>query len=203
MAKEQSLESKVKTYWTNRDKNSATGLALLDQCINRFAAHGDWDHLARFYVAALRVNQGPAIKRVIRAAFGDSVKFSLDSKHDTGGKFTKVNWPDAVFPLHESNTYGIVTSAVGQGKGWDNKEFQKSLAEALPSVKKERKVTDEAKKKVVKHLKTYTDKLAADGFVVGEILAMLQKELAASVATSGKGVEKKVVNGATVFEPQF
>jgi hypothetical protein len=63
-------------------------------------------------------------------------------------------------------------------------------------------VTDEAKTKVVKHLKTYADKLRADGFNVGEIIAMLQKELAAEVVTSAP-VQKSVVNGVTVFQPDF
>lgn len=198
MAQTQSLESKVKSYWTLREKNSANGLALLDMCIKRYAEHGDWDHLSRFIVGAMKVGQGPAVKTIIRAAFGNSVKFSLDSKHVTGGKFAKINWPGNSFPLAESNTYGIVTEAVGKGQGWDNKEFQKKIRETLPDTKKARTVSDEQKKKVVKHLLSYTDKLAQDGFNVGEIIAALIQERTAQAALKSAPVGK-IVNG----EPNF
>jgi len=181
--KTMSLESQVKGYWTRRDNNSVDGLALIDSCIKRFAEHGDWDALSRFYVGSLKVGQGPAIARIIRAAFGDKVKFHLDAKHDTGGKFSKKNWPDAVFPLHESNTYSLIAEAVANKQGWDHKVFQKSLMEAMPKEKTQRVVSEESKKAVVKHLMTYTSKLVDDGFNVGEIIARLQKELAAAQVT--------------------
>lgn len=178
-----SLESQVKGYWTRRDKTSVQGLILVNSCIQRFAEHGDWDHLARFYVGALKVGQGAAIGRIIRAAFGDKVKFKVDAKHSAGGKFTKVNWPDAAFPLHESNSYSLITEAIAANQGWDHKIFQKALSEALPTVKAARVANDAAKAKVLKHLVSYTDKLKEDGFNVGEILEMLQKELVAKTVT--------------------
>lgn len=203
MAKEMSLEAKVKGYWTGRDRNSAAGLVLLDTCITRCAEHGDWDHLARFYVGALKTGQGPNVKKILRAAFGNCLKFSLDSKHSTGGKFTKVNWPGNSFPLHESNTYSVVRAAISEGKGWDSKDFQKTLSDTLPAIpKKPRVVSDEQKKKVVKHLSTYMDKLTADGFSSGEILSMLQKELALK-AVKPSDVEAQVINGMKVFTPNF
>lgn len=205
MAKEMSLESLVKGYWTARDKNSARGLALLDQCITRFAQHGDWDHLSRFYVGALKVGQGPSVKRIIRAAFGQSVKFSLDSKHPTGGKFAKVNWPGVSFPLHESNTYSVVTKAVEQGLGWDSKAFQKALADVLPDLPKKAKTVDAATQtKEAKALAAKLKVLRDAGFDLGALVREAQSLLAANPqANADKTVEKKVVNGATVYEPSF
>lgn len=183
MKDQNSLESQVKGYWTRRDKNSVQGLVLVNKCIQRFAEHGDWDHLARFYVGALKVGQGPAIGRIIRAAFGDKVKFKLNAKHSAGGQFSKHNWPDAVFPLHESNTYSLISEAIAANQGWDHKAFQKTLMEAMPKEKAKRVASEESKAKVVKHLVAYTDKLKEDGFNVGEILERLQKELVAKTVT--------------------
>lgn len=195
-----SLDSQIKSYWTNRDKNSARGLVLIHDAIKRFAEHGDWDALSRFVTGAMKVGQGPAVKNIIRACFGNHVKWKADSKHDTGGNFTKVNWPGPAFDLSTSNTYGIIRSAVEQGKGWDNKVFQKDLKDALPSVdKKARTVDDASIERAAKHVCTYLKKLEADGFPVGEVLAKVEKERKAAVAT----VQVKVVNGAKVFEPSF
>jgi len=197
MAKELTLESKVKGYWTNRDKNSATGLALLDQCITRFAQHGDWDHLSRFYVGSLKVGQGPAVKRIIRAAFGQSVKFSLDSKHATGGKFTKLNWPGVAFPLHESNTYSVVTKAIEQNLGWDSKAFQKALGDVLPDLPKKGKTVDAATQtKEAKALAAKLKVLRDAGFDLASVVREAQSILAANPAPNSDG---SVKNGEPTF----
>lgn len=205
MEHKMSLESKVRGFWTGRDKNSAYGLKLLDQCITRFAEHGDWDHLSRFYVGALKVGQGPAVKRIIRAAFGQSVKFSLDSKHPTGGKFAKINWPGVSFPLHESNTYSVVKKSVEQGLGWDSKVFQKALADVLPDLPKKTKTVDAATQtKEAKALATKLKTLRDAGFDLAALVREAQALLSANPqANADKTVEKKVVNGTTVYEPAF
>jgi hypothetical protein len=69
--------------------------------------------------------------------------------------------------------------------------------------KKPRTVSDEAEKKVVKHLLAYLAQREAEGFSTGTILADVQKELVAKKASKSADVEKKVVNGVTVFEPSF
>lgn len=205
MEHKMSLESKVRGFWTGRDKNSAYGLKLLDQCITRCAQHGDWDHLSRFIVSAMKVGQGPAVKRIIRAAFGNHLIFSLDSKHPTGGKFTKANWPGVSFPLHESNTYSVVTRAVEKGLGWDSRVFQKALDEVLPKAEKPKKTVDAATQtKEAKALATKLKALREAGFDLAALVREAQALLSANPqANADKTVEKKVVNGATVYEPSF
>lgn len=180
--KEASLDIQAQVYWAGRKANGAEGLALLHACIERCAKHRDWDALSRFLVKAREHGQGTRVATIIRAAFGDKLTFKANSKHPTGGIFT-LGWAaDKPFPLRESNTYGAVREAVQKGMSWDDKELQKILPKPI---KKERQATPEQKQKVVKHLKAYTDKLKSDGFNVGEILAMLQKELASSVLMGG------------------
>jgi hypothetical protein len=197
MGKAISLDVQVQTLWAARKQNGVEGLALLHKCIERTAKHRDWDALSRFVMSARRHGQGARVGAIIREAFGDKLSFKANAKHPTGGTFV-LGW-QGEFDLRGSNTYGVIRDAVAKGVSWDDKELGKVLTKAP---KAERKVTDEAKTKVVKHLKTYADKLRADGFNVGEIIAMLQKELAAEVVTSAP-VQKSVVNGVTVFEPEF
>jgi len=196
MAKALSLDVQVQNLWASRKQNGVDGLALLHKCIERTAKHRDWDALSRFVMAARQHGQGARVGAIIRAAFGNKITFKANSKHPTGGTFV-MGW-EGEFDLRGSNTYGAIREAVAKGMSWDDKELGKVLPKAD---KNERKPTDEAVKKVVKHLKTYTDKLKADGFNVGEIIAALQKELAATSAPTG--VQKKVVNGVTILEPEF
>ena len=175
MANEQTLESRVKGYWTRRDNNSKDGLCLLDEAINRFAAHGDWDALSRFTVGAMKYGQGPNVKRIIRAAFGNSVKFSLDSKHATGGKFVKVNWPGQSFPLDGSNTYAKVKEAIEKGMGWDSKALTKALNDVLPALEKKKvEVNAEAYEKKAKALAKQLDELEKAGFNLGDLIRQAQ-----------------------------
>lgn len=195
MAKTVSLDAQVQTLWANRKQNGVDGLSLLHKCIER-AAKRDWDALSRFVVSARAHGQGARVGGIIRAAFGNKLTFKANAKHATGGTFV-IGW-DGEFPLRESNTYGAIREAVAKGLSWDSKEVGALLPKAD---KAERKATDEQVKKVVKHLKSYTDKLKADGFNVGEVIALLQKELAAAAPVVN--VEKQVVNGVTVFAPDF
>lgn len=197
MAKEMSLEAMVKGYWTGRDKNSARGLALLDQCITRFAQHGDWDHLSRFVVSAIKVGQGPAVKRIIRVAFGNHVTFSPDSKHATGGKFVKVMWPGVSFPLAERNAYSIITKAVEQGMGWDSRAFQKALDDVLPKADKPAKKVDAATQtKEAKALAVKLKALREAGFDLASVVREAQSILAANPAPNSDG---SVKNGEPTF----
>lgn len=203
MAKEKpvSLDMQAQNYWAGRKANGVEGLALLHKCIERTAKYRDWDALSRFLVQARAHGQGARVVGIIRAAFGNKLTFKANAKHPTGGTFA-LGWEGA-FDLRGSNTYGVIRDAVQKGMSWDDRELGKLLPKAD---KKERQVSDESKKKVVKHLMSYTDKLASDGFNVGEIIAELQKELAAKAAVKAApvgAVQKKVVNGVAVYEPAF
>ena len=200
-AKAPSLEEQVIDYWAGRKVNGVIGLALLDKCIQRLAKHRDWDHLARFTVSAARHGQGDKVKKILRAAFGDSLIFKLNKKHATGGEFI-LKW-QGEFNLRGSNTYGVISDAVTKGMSWDDRELSKLIPNNPPP---KRQVTDEQKKKIVKHLAGYMSKLTSDGFSTGEILSMLQAELKKDAAIQSAPVGevlKKMVNGAEVFEPNF
>jgi hypothetical protein len=197
-----SLDSKIKAYFTSREKSGKQGLQLLDICIQRTASQSrDWDGLARFLHAASKTNQVGVVRKIIRAAFGNQLTWKASAKHPAGGTFV-IGWQGSFNMLENSPHYKIISDAVEAGLGWDHKALAKLLNDAMPTVKKARVATPEQTTKVVKHLSTYMDKLIADGFNTGEILAALQKELA-SKAVAVKTVEKKMVNGVTVFEPSF
>jgi len=210
MAKEKgpakaSFVDQVNDYWGRRSANGTEGLALVGKLMLRFADYGDWDALARFVVKAGQHGQREKVVKITRAGFGNHVTFKTNAKHPAGGEFIKVNWTGEKFPIRQSNTFGIVKAAIDKGLSWDDRDFQRELPSAD---KKARQVSDEATKKVVKHLETYCGKLAADGFNVGEVLAALQKELAAKVKAAtpvqkAAPVQKSMVNGVTVYEPSF
>jgi len=194
-----SLDVQAQTYWAGRKANGVEGLALLDKCIQRVAKYRDWDALSRFLVSARVHGQGARVSGIIRAAFGDKITFKANAKHPTKGTFV-LGW-EGEFPLNGSNTYGGIREAVAKGLSWDDRE----LGKVLPKPdKKARVVSDEQKAKVVKHLSTYLDKLVADGFSAAEIIAALQKDRASKVVSAPVGqVQKQVVNGVTVYEPEF
>jgi len=192
------LDVQVSNYFTSRRQSGVEGLALLDKCIRRVAEHRDWDALSRFVVGAMPTGNRSKVVRIIGAAFGQRLTFKTDKKHPTGGSFV-MGWEGA-FPLKGSNTYTAVTEAIKKGMGWDEVAFIKELPKAD---KKPRTVSDEAEKKVVKHLLAYLAQREAEGFSTGTILADVQKELVAKKASKSADVEKKVVNGVTVFEPSF
>lgn len=186
-----SLDVQVQHLWASRKQNGIDGLSLLHKCIERTAKHRDWDALSRFVIMSRQHGQGARVGAIIRCAFGDKITFKANAKHPTGGEFV-MGW-QGEYDLRASNTYGAIREAVQKGMSWDDKELGKMLPK--PD-KAKRVVSDEQKKKVVKHLKSYTDKLKADGFNVGEIIAMLQKELTvASIPVVDTGVIKNVMTG--------
>lgn len=202
----QSLDKKIKSYFDSREKSSALGLKLLDICIQRTASQSrDWDGLARFLSSASKTSQVGVVRKIIRAAFGNQLTWKPSAKHPAGGTFV-IGWQGSFNLLENAPNYRIITDAVEKGMGWDHKALAKLLAEAMPTERKARVVSDEAKKKVVKHLAGYMKKLVDEGFESGDILAALQKQLAADAATRSAPVGmmvKTVVNGATVYGPNF
>ena len=197
----ESLDKRVTSFWKTRGNHSRDGLILLDVCIQRAASESrDWDGLARFVSSALKYNQGPIVKKIIRSAFGDKLVWKTNSKHVAGGSFV-IGWQGA-FNLAGSNTYSVIRSAIEAGEGWDDKEFSTRINKVVLPVVKQRVVSDEAQAKAVKHLSAYVGKLAQDGFNVGAIIAALQKELALKAIPAGK-VAKSVVNGIPVYTPDF
>jgi len=197
------LFDRIGTYFDGRHANGVEGLILLDECIRRAASKDrDWDALARFVSRAGMSNNAPKIKKIIRAAFGNAIVFAVDKKHKAGGRFT-LSWEGA-FPLAQSNSYSLVKKAIADNKSWDDKDFLAKLSEVIPDLpKKEKTVDPKAQTAAAKHVATYLKAREAEGFSIGDIIKEMQAMLAAAKAPHVDMVAKKVVNGVTVFEPQF
>lgn len=173
------LFDQVNNYWDARHTNGQVGLTILDQCIRRTASKDrDWDALARFVTRSGASGNRAKVVKIIRAAFGDQLKFKADAKHPAGGVFS-MGWEGA-FPLRESNSYNSVTTAIKDGKSWDDRDFQKALNEVLPQpAPKQVEVTAAATEKAAKHVSDYIVAKMKDGFSSGEILKMVQATLKA------------------------
>ncbi len=178
MARQIPLMDQVNDVWAKHKANGHEGLKVLDKCINRLAKSGDWDALSRFVVLAHRSNNTASkVKRILRVAFGDKLKFKLDKNHATGGRFT-LGWKgDEGIAL--GNSYSFITKAIQQGLAWDDKGFLKSLNDVLPEKEKAIVVVDDkAKKAKADRLAKFLASLKEEGFNVGEVLAMAQAEVA-------------------------
>lgn len=197
------LFDRIGTYFDGRHANGREGLVLLDECIRRTASKDrDWDALARFVSRAGLSSSAPKVKKIVRAAFGNSLTFVTDKKHPAGGRFA-LSWEGA-FPLAQSNTYSAVKKAVADSKSWDDKDFLAALSKVIPDLpKKEKVVSATAQTAAAKHLAKYLSERAAEGFSVGDIVKEAQALLAASAKPSASLVAKSVVNGVTVYEPSF
>lgn len=198
------LFDRIGSYWDSRTANGRDGLILLDECIRRTASKDrDWDALARFVARANMSNNAAKVKKIIRAAFGNQIVFSLDKKHAAGGRF-ELKW-EGPFNLQGSNTYSVVKRAIEQGKSWDDKAFLADLSKVLPEVPKPDKTVDAATQtKEAKALAAKLKVLRDAGFDLGALVREAQSLLAANPqANADKSVGKKVVNGATVYEPAF
>jgi len=197
------LFDRIGNYFDDRHANGVMGLVLLDECIRRAASKDrDWDALARFVSRAGMSNNAPKIKKIIRAAFGNNITFAVDKKHKAGGRFT-LGW-DGAFPLSGSNSYSLVKKAIADNKSWDDKDFLAKLSEVIPDLpKKEKIVTAAAQTAAAKHVQKYLKERQAEGFSVADIIKEAQALLAADKAATVNMVPKSVVNGVTVFEPQF
>lgn len=196
--KKPSLDTQVKDYFGRRVENGVEGLKLLVTCIERTAKHRDWDALARFMTLASKTESSRArVAKIVRAAFGDKLTYKSNPKHDTGGTMV-MGW-DGEFNLRASNAYGIVRDAVSKGKSWTDPAFLKELP---GPVAKAPTVSDAATEKKAKHLAKYLLDAERDGFSIGDILAMAEKEVKAKHVTSQPvaPVTKKVVGGAEVIE---
>ena len=196
------LFDRIGSYWDSRTANGKEGLILLDECIRRTASKDrDWDALARFVARANMSNNAAKVKKIIRAAFGNNITFALDKKHAAGGRF-ELKW-EGPFNLQGSNTYSVVRKAIEHGKSWDDKAFLAELTKVLPDVPKKEKTVDAATQtKEAKALAKKLGELRQAGFDLGALVREAQALLAAE-QSAGAGVEKKVVNGATVYEPEF
>lgn len=172
------LDKKVKNYWAGRDKNAVNGLVLLDSCIKELADNRNWDPLSRFLSSSETSGQGLKVKRIIRLAFGDNLKWKRDMNHATGGKFT-LGW-EGQFNIAGNNAYvSNVGKAIEERTGWDSAAFSKELGKLLPSPVKKKVEVDEAKTKA--RAKTIADtlkRMEADGYNVAEILRFAQADLA-------------------------
>ena len=175
------LFDRIGNYWDSRQANGRDGLVLLDECIRRAASKDrDWDALARFVARANVSSNAAKVKKIIRAAFGNNITFTLDKKHAAGGKF-ELKWEGA-FPLSGSNTYTFVKKAIEQGKSWDDREFLKALGEVIPALpKKEKLITPAEQTKAAKAIATKLAELRKEGFDVAAIIREAQAELATKV----------------------
>lgn len=175
------LFDRIGNYWDTRTANGREGLALLDECIRRTASKDrDWDALARFIARANVTSNASKVKKIIRAAFGNNIIFTLDKKHPAGGRF-ELKWEGA-FPLAGSNTYTMVKKAIEQGKSWDDKAFLLELGKVLPELPKKEKVVDAAAQtKAAKALATRLNDLRNAGFDIAALLREAQAELTTKV----------------------
>lgn len=133
-----SFAEKATKFWGQQDKSSAYGLTLLDGILNHVRVERDWDALAVF------VSKSGAdidnVKRIIKAAFGDRLTFDAvrAKSHPTGVAF-KMSWAKGDV-IQFGNTYGMVTQAIAEGKGFRDVEMHKALkaAFAKPKIDKTR-----------------------------------------------------------------
>jgi len=196
------LFDRIGNYFDSRHQNGVDGLVLLDECIRRTAsAHRDWDALARFVSRANMSGSAAKVKKIVRAAFGNSLVFTTDKKHPAGGRF-EMKWEGA-FPLAGSNTYGYVKKAIVDNKSWDDADLQKKISEIIPDLPKKDKSVDAAAqtakaKVIVRSL------LAAkeDGFEVAALMREIETLLIQAKKPS-EVMDKAVVNGVTVYTPKF
>lgn len=183
------LFGRVGSFWTSRHTGEANGLVLLDECIKHTIAHRDSDALARFLSRAVahNTNDATAVKRIIRAAFGDSIKWKADAKHPAGGKFDLGWTKDEQFALR--NTYGPIVVAIDNKKSFRSLELQKTLRE------QEGRPAPKAKETaaIAKHVADYIIKQAnLSGLNTGEIFAAVQKAIVES-ASKTQAMPVKVV----------
>ena len=196
------LFDRIGTYFDSRHANGVDGLVLLDECIRRTAsASRDWDALARFVSRANMSGSAAKVKKIVRAAFGNSLTFVMDKKHPAGGRF-EMKWEGA-FPLAGSNTYGFVKKAIADSKSWDDADLQKKIGEIIPDLPKKDKSVDAAAQ-TIKAKAIVRSLLAAkeDGFEVGPLMREIEALLAAAKKPS-ELIAKSVVNGVQIFEPKF
>ena len=181
------LFDRIGGYWDTRNASGVEGLALLNECIERTASKDrDWDALSRFVTAAGKNGQAGRVKKIIRAAFGDQIKYAPSKQHPSGGTFV-MGWTGE-FNLAGSNTYTVVRRAVEDKVNWDSNAFQKGLSEVLPeAIKPPVKVDDKAQAAAAKHLYEYI----ADKVKAGMDQATLMDAVAKMLKNNGPVVEAK------------
>lgn len=181
------LDEQVRKLWSDRERSGVAGLALLHKCIENVAYHRDWDALSRFYVSADKFGQGPRVAAIIRAAFGSSISFRKNSKHPTGGIFL-MKW-EGKFDLERSNSYAVIRDCVSRGLSWDDRE----LGALLPKREVNGRTTSkEAEQRIIKHLVKYLLDRRREGFAIGEIVSLVQKELALKAISEQKSGLKEL-----------
>ena len=177
----------IGSYWDSRQANGKEGLILLDQCIRRVASKDrDWDALARFVARANMSNNAAKVKKIIRAAFGNQITFTLDKKHAAGGRF-ELKWKDS-FNLRGSNTYSVVMKAIEHGKSWDDKAFLLELGKVLPEVVKPvKEIDDKEEEKIVAALAKKFAELQQKGVNPQDIVRRAQAKFIAELGQPVKG----------------
>lgn len=192
-----SLDAQVKTYWQDRSASGVLGLKLLVTCIERTAKYRDWDALSRFITqAGDNESARSKVVKIVRAAFGDSLTYKVNSKHDTGGTIV-MGWEGSL-DLSKSNTYGHVRDAARNGLSWHDKEFLKLLPGPTPKAKDVNAVAHE---KAGQHLAKYLLQREAEGFTIGDIIAQMQAEIKkAHAEKAAKAPAGKVKATAKIIE---
>lgn len=192
------LNDQVASFWASRERSGKQGLALFIRLAENLANHGDWNGLAHFMKGARAAKQDGIVRRLVYHTFGDMLVMKADKKHPSGFTFTK-KWEGA-FNLAGSNSFGLLRNAPA-GTTWDSPVLFKALIKPVAKVK----TVDPARYAAeCKRLAKMLDKLAQDGLLVGDILAGADKLREVRNLPAGAGmVEKKVVNGVTILEPNF
>ena len=194
------LNDQVSSFWASRERSGKQGLALFVRLAENLANHGDWNGLAHFMKGAKGAKQDTIVRRLIYHTFGDMLVMKASKDHPSGFTFTK-KWDGPTFNLAGSNSFGVIKNAPA-GTAWDSPVLFKALIK--PPAKA--KTLDAARYAAEgKALKGKFDKLRAEGLNIMDILKAAGVVLSSvDVAPAERGlVEKSVVNGVTVYTPDF
>ena len=157
----------IQKGWDAYGKGGKAILVMLKDDIEKFAADRDGSKVAQHCHYARAYGQGGAIGRILKAAFGDTVKYSMPSTKNEAGdlkythglmKIDAERWPKGqAFDLTGSNTWGLVSDGIVQQKSFNSKDFQQGLKEVVEP-KKENPQGDEAELKAFEQVYNYINR---------------------------------------------
>jgi hypothetical protein len=159
----------VQGAWTAYGKGGKQVLVMLQDDINTFAGNREWRKVAQHCFYARQYGGGGDVGRILKAAFGDCIKWVDDKtmgengvrKHQYGRiQINEDRWPKGTaFDLAASNTWGLVVKGVEDAMAFNGTAFQKELkAVVQPAKEKPNKTFLERMEQVVKYLqKTMKD----------------------------------------------
>jgi hypothetical protein len=175
------LMGRVDTLFSERKQNSATGLAVLNDCFAQIGSHKNADPFLRFVGhirndAALRGR----VARMLRIAFNGTVgvKASKDKLSIVWDNFpAKVDGHHV--NLAKSNSYAKIRDAVKAGKGWDDAGLYKDLKDLDPKAPAAPKklVDDKAVAKKAASVVDSLERITSADFTMADLLNAITKEV--------------------------